>query len=48
MSLQELLGLLAEYAPSAHITYDAVGQVVISTGMAVREGELEELTTEEV
>jgi hypothetical protein len=48
MTLQELLGCRADYAPSAQVTFDGDGQVVIATGMAVRNGELEELTTEEV
>jgi hypothetical protein len=48
MTLQEFLGCLAEYAPSAQVIFDGDGQVVIATGMAVRNGELEELATEEV
>lgn len=48
MTLQDLLGRLAGLMPSAHVTYDENGQVILHTGLSVVNGYLEELQTEEV
>ena len=48
MNLQDLLQALADYCRSAEVATDNDGQVVIYTGMVVRDGCLVELELEEV
>jgi hypothetical protein len=48
MNLQRLLSILSEYMPSARVTTDESGELVIHTGMCVDSGYLVELTLEEV
>lgn len=48
MTLQELLVRLAELMPSAHVTYDYRGEVILHTGMTIANGVLTELVTEEI
>lgn len=48
MNLQQLLAQLERIMPSAQVATDESGQLVIHTGMEVKDGYLVELTLEEV